>query len=247
MSASESTEHPAMVLEPWQLQPEPLRAALSELEPSGDQEPKRWPLIQAVDAAGHHDALMGLDHAVRVEVAGPLGDHACAYNRQAEVRIRGPVGSAVAEGMRSGAVRVYGGAGHGAGVAIRGGTLAVYGHAGDRCGAGLAGGEIFVRGNVGTAAGVGALGGTIVIGGNAGPGLGAAMSGATIFVRGTVASLAPDVVEAPLRERERLRLGLLLINAAIRGDAKDFRRIIPRAMFQQETNRPRGEIDPSWR
>lgn len=247
MTASEKAEVPDLILEPSQFWTSELVAALADLSYPDDDDPRAAPLVHAIDAAGHHAALMGLDHPIRLEVLGALGDYACAFNRQAVVRIRGKVGNAAADGMSSGAVRIHGRAGHGAGVAMSGGSLAVYGHAGDRCGAGLCGGEIFIRGNVGDEAGVGALRGTIVIGGNAGHGLGDAMSGATVFIRGEVASLAPSVVEAPLRERERLRLGLLLINAAIRGEAKDFRRVVPRDVLQREQSQPRGEIDPSWR
>lgn len=247
MTASESPELPSLTLRPQQFWPIELSQALSDLSyPEADAADKP-PLVHAVDAAGHHGALMGLNHPLRMEVLGPLGDYACAFNRQALVVIRGSVGNGVADGMQSGSVRIYGGAGAGAGVAMAGGTLAIYGHAGDRCGAGMCGGELFVRGNVGSSAGVGAMRGTIVIGGNAGQELGDAVSGASIFIRGKVASLAAGVVEAPLRERERVRLGLLLINASIRGQAKDFRRIVAREVYEHEQSQLRGEIHPSWR
>ena len=110
----------------------------------------------------------------------------------------------------------------------------------------MRGGGNFVRGEVGDAAGVGALGGMIVIGGDAGHYLGVAMSNATVFIRGAATSLAAGVTDAPLRKREQLRLGLLLINASIRGDAKEFRRIVPVAMLEAEANE-RGELNPNWR
>ncbi len=127
-----------------------------------------------------------------------------------------------------------------------GGTLAIYGVAGNRCGAGMRGGGIFVRGDVGDEAGVGALGGMIVIGGDAGERLGDAMNNVTVFIRGSDKSLAEGVTEAPLRKREQLRLGLLLINASIRGDATEFRRVIPQAMLRAEQSQ-RGELVPNWR
>jgi formylmethanofuran dehydrogenase subunit C len=129
---------------------------------------------------------------------------------------------------------------------MTGGTLAIYGSAGARCGAGMRGGGIFVKGDVGDETGIGALGGMIVIGGNAGENLGDAMSNVTVFLRGQAKSLAPGVTEAPLRKREQLRLGLLLINASIRGDAKEFRRIVPQAMLDAE-EASRGELNPNWR
>lgn len=197
-------------------------------------------------SAGQDSVLMRMDHPIRIKMEGPLGDYAFAFNRQADIRMTGAVGNGVAEGMISGAVRVRGDAGFGAGAAMTGGTLAIYGNAGSRCGAAMRGGGIFVRGDVGDEAGVGALGGMIVIGGDAGHNLGDAMSNATVFIRGDAASLAAGVTDAPLRKREQLRLGLLLINASIRGDAKEFRRIVPIAMLEAEANE-RGELNPNWR
>ncbi|NND96881.1 MAG: tributyrin esterase [Pirellulaceae bacterium] len=202
--------------------------------------------VKIVGAAGQHAALMRLNHPVGLQVDGPLGDYAYAFNAETDVRQTGNVGNGVGEGMISGAVRVRGDAGDGAGVAMSGGTLAIYGAAGNRCGAGMRGGGIFVRGNVGDETAVGALGGTIVIGGDAGERLGDAMNNVTIFIRGHAKSLAEGVTEAPLRKREAVRLGLLLINASIRGDAKEFRRIVPNAMLDEEISR-RGEVGPNWR
>ncbi|TWT81883.1 GXGXG motif protein [Planctomycetes bacterium CA13] len=202
--------------------------------------------IQVLGASGQHAAMMRLNHPVRIHVEGHLGDYSFAYNRQADIRLSGNAGHGVAEGMSSGAVRISGNAGAGAGVAMTGGTLAIFGLAGDRCGAGMRSGSIFVRGNVGDEAGVGALGGMIVIGGDAGSRLGDAMNNVTVFIRGNVKSLADGVTEAPLRKREELRLGLLLINASIRGDAKEFRRIVPEAMLRAEATQ-RGEVVPNWR
>jgi glutamate synthase domain-containing protein 3 len=202
--------------------------------------------IDLAGAAGEHSALMRLNHAVRINVDGALGDYAFAFNAQADIRMTSAVGHGVGEGMISGAVRVRGDAGVGAGAGMTGGTLAIYGSAGHRCGAGMRGGGIFVRSNVGDNAGVGSLGGMIVIGGDAGENLGDAISNVIIFIRGDAKSLADGVTEAPLRKREQLRLGLLLINASIRGDAKDFRRIVPEAMLQAEQSQ-RGELQPNWR
>lgn len=205
------------------------------------------PPFHITGAVGREHLLMALDAPVDLVVDGPLGDYAFALNRQAKIRVEGSVGDGVAEGMSSGSVRIRGDAGVGAGVAIRGGTLAIYGAAAANCGAALQGGEVFVRGNVGRGAAAGAVGGTVVIGGDAAEGLGDAMQGTTIFIRGKIASLGRGVREAPLRERERLRLGLLLINAGIRGDVKDFRRIVSQLTLQEEARKPRGEVDPSWR
>ena len=110
----------------------------------------------------------------------------------------------------------------------------------------MRGGGIFVRGDVGDETAIGALGGTIVIGGDAGVNLGDAASNVTIFIRGQAKSLANGGTEAPLRQREQLQLGLLLINASIRGEAKDFRRVVPKAMLEAEQNKT-GELNPNWR
>ena len=221
-----------------------LRQAILSVPASGSDE--KLTQIHVADAGGEDAALMRLSHPVRVHIDGPLGDFAFAFNAESDIRLTGNVGHGVAEGMSSGAVRIRGDAGAGAGAAITGGTLAIYGSAGHRCGAGMRGGGIFVRGDVGDEAGVGALGGIMVIGGDAGERLGDAMNNVTVFIRGRAGSLADGVTEAPLRKREQLRLGLLLINASIRGDAKDFRRIVPEAMLRAENAR-RGELVPNWR
>ncbi len=205
------------------------------------------PNIRLTGVQGRDGLLMGIDVPWVVNVDGPLGDYAFAFNRQASFKVEGTVGDGVAEGMISGAVRVRGDCGVGAGTSMTGGTLAVYGRAGAYCGAAMRGGELFVRGDVGPAAAAGALGGTLVIGGDAGEGLGDSMRHATIFIRGKVLSLGRGVREAPLREREKLRLGLLLINAGIRGEAKDFRRIVSDIALREETKKPRGEVSPSWK
>ncbi len=222
---------------------EQLHQSIHEIPASADEDRVR---LHIIGANGQPAALMRLNHPVKIQVDGPLGDYAFAFNSQADIRITGSVGHGVGEGMRSGAIRVRGNAGVGAGVGMSGGTLAIYGNAGHRCGAGMRGGGIFVRGSVGDETGIGALGGTIVIGGDAGERLGDAMNNVTVFIRGKAKSLAEGVAEAPLRKREEVRLGLLLINASIRGDAKEFRRIVPQVILEMERSR-RGEINPNWR
>jgi len=202
--------------------------------------------VKVTGASGQHNAMMRLKHPVRVQVEGHLGDYAFAMNQDADIRLTGSVRHGAAEGMASGAVRVQGNADVGAGTAMTGGTLAIFGNAGPRCGAAMRSGSIFVRGDVGDEAGIGAIGGTIVIGGNAGHRLGDAVNHVAVFLRGKALSLADGVTEAPLRKREELRLGLLLINASIRGDAKEFRRIVPTALLQAEQAQ-RGEVSPNWR
>ncbi len=227
-----------------ELTPQALYAAIHQVPPAAED--REMPCIQITGAAGQANALMRLNHPIRIHVEGPLGDYACAYNAQSDIRITGAAGNGVAEGIVSGAVRIRGDVGVGVGAAMQGGTVAVYGSAGDRCGAAMQGGGLFVRGDVGDEAGVGALRGMIVIGGNAGENLGDAMNDVTVFIRGRAKSLATGMTEAPLRKREQLRLGLLLINASIRGKATEFRRIVPAAILQAEESE-RGELNPNWR
>lgn len=221
-----------------------LREAIAAVSVSASDE--KLTQVHVTDASGQHHALMRMNHPVRIQVDGPLGDYAFAFCAEADIRMTGSVGNGVAEGLINGAVRIRGDAGVGAGAAMTGGTLAIYGTAGDRCAAAMRGGGVFVRGNVGDQCGVGAIGGMIVIGGDAGERVGDAMSNVTVFIRGKVKSMAAGVVEAPLRKREQLRLGLLLINASIRGDAKEFRRIVPEAMLLAE-EASRREVNPNWR
>lgn len=205
------------------------------------------PLIRIDGARGQANLLMALQSAVRLHVTGPLGDYALSYCSRCDVRVDGSGGHGVAEGLCGGSIRFRGDVGHGAGVAMRSGTLAIYESAGDRVGAAMRGGELFVRGDVGCDAGVGMQAGTMVVGGDAGPGLGEPHGAGVIFLRGRAESLAPGMVEVPLRKRDELRLGVLLINASIRGLAKEFRRVIPEAAWNAEQAQRTGETRPSWR
>ncbi len=221
-----------------------LRSALRSVALADSDE--KLTRVDVYGAAGQDHALMGIRHPVQIKLDGPLGDYALAMNHETIVRTEGDVGIGVGEGMTGGAIRIRGNAGNAAGTAISGGTLAIYGNAGDRLGAAMRGGGIFVRGDVGNDCGYAAVAGTIVIGGDAGEMLGHGMNQVTIFIRGQAKSLAPHMVETPLRKREHLRLGLLLINASIRGDSKDFRRVVSQSVLDAEQAN-RGEINPSWR
>lgn len=204
------------------------------------------PRIEVLGAGGQHNALMRIDHPVKLRVRGSLGDYAFAYNSKAIVKVFGDCGHGVAEGMVGGSVRVRGNAGNGAGTGMTGGTLGIYGAAGDRAGGFMRGGGLFVRGDVGNDVGLGAIAGTIVIGGDAGENLGDPLSNVAVFIRGNAASLADGVTETTLRKKQEVQLGLLLISAGIRGDAKDFRRVVPLAKLEAE-NAARGEVVPNWR
>jgi methylamine---glutamate N-methyltransferase subunit B len=214
---------------------------------SGGPEGANPPLIQIDGAHGQANALMAIQSPVRLHVTGPLGDYALSYCNRCDVRVDGGGGHGVAECLYGGSIRFRGDVGHGAGVGMSAGTLAVYGSAGDRLGAAMRGGEVFARGDVGCDAGVGMQDGTIVIGGDAGHGLGEPRGWGVIFLRGQAESLADGMVEVPLRKRDELRLGMLLINASIRGMAKEFRRVIPESIWRQEQSQITGETRPNWR
>ena len=206
------------------------------------------PLIRIERARGQANALMAIRSAVRLHVIGSLGDYSLSLCSRCDVRIDGDGGHGVAECLEGAVVRVRGNVGHAVGVGMRGGaTIAVYGNAGDRVGAAMLAGELFVRGDVGQDAGVGMRGGTLVVGGNAGPRLGEHRGNGIIYLKGRAESLAEGMVEVPLKKKDELRLGMLLINASIRAEAKDFRRVIPETMWRQEQSKSTGVMRPSWR
>lgn len=227
-----------------ELDQDALRARISDLPVGPDEEDMAR--VEVTGAEGQHATLMRLNHPARIRVRGSLGDYAFAFNSQAVSKVFGDVGHGVGDGMMSGSVRVRGNAGHGAGASMTGGTLGIYGSAGDRAGASMRGGGIFVRGDVGDDVGLGAVAGTIVVGGNAGANLGDPHSNVAVFIRGTAASFTEGVTEAPLRKKQEVQLGLILISAGIRGNANDFRRIVPIAMLEAE-KAARGEVVPNWR
>jgi len=223
-----------------------LREAVEQIPIPPEEDDTPAPLIELTGLAGQHAACMRWSHPLRIRGEGRLGDYAFAWNAGSDFHLVGSAGDGVGEGMIAGVIRVRSNVGCGAGTAMTGGTLAIYGSAGPRCGAAMRGGSVFVRGDVGEDTGAGALGGTIVVGGNAGPRLGDAQNNVTVFLRGSAESLAPGVTEAPLRKREQLRLGLLLMGASIRGSVEDFRRIVPIAKLIAE-EAGEGEVRPNWR
>jgi methylamine---glutamate N-methyltransferase subunit B len=204
------------------------------------------PMIELTGLSGQDGVCSKWNHPVRIRARGDAGNYAFAWCKGIDVHLTGNVGHAVAEGFAAGVIRVTGNAGCAAGLAMNSGVLAIYGDAGPRCGAAMRGGSLFVRGDVGDDTGCYALGGTIVVGGDAGCNLGDSHNNLTLFLRGKAQSLAAGLVEAPLRKREQVKLGLLLMNASIRGSATDFRRIIPLAKLHAEQAN-QGELHPNWR
>jgi methylamine---glutamate N-methyltransferase subunit B len=181
--------------------------------------------IELTDIDQQPGFLAGFDLRLRVLIPTDVGDYALPMCQAGEIRVTGSAGVGFGEGIAGGAIRLHGSAGDGCAVAAKGGTLAVYGDAGHRCAVAMQGGEVFVRGDVGHQAASRALRGTLVIGGDAGHQLGAGMLDVAIYLRGHAASLAPGLEEQPLSKADRLKLGLVLINAGIKGETTDFRRI----------------------
>ncbi|EMI40525.1 dehydrogenase subunit C-like protein [Rhodopirellula sp. SWK7] len=250
-----ATDLPDHTFDLRELHSDELRTAIHAIEVSAPEDKsdsssssfgEEFPLVELSGLSGQKAACMRWSKSVRVRAVGDLGDFAFAWFDGVDVHLEGNVGDGACEGMRRGVVRITGNAGCGLGAAMTGGTLAIYGAAGPRVGAAMRGGSIFVRGDVGDDTGAGALAGTIVVGGDAGANLGDGLNNVTVFLRGNAQSLAPGVIEAPLRKREEVRLGLLLMSASIRGKAADFRRIIPEARWKAE-EAGAGEVRPNWR
>jgi glutamate synthase domain-containing protein 3 len=198
-----------------------LRSRLAEL--AGET---RRVAISGSERAGF---LAGLNTTLRITVQGVVGDFCLAMIQAGEVRIHGAAGAGLGEGMAGGSIRIRGSAGLGCGVAIKGGTLAVYGDVGDHLGVAMQGGEIFVRGDVGAAAGAYGQRGTLVIGGDAGERLAFGAQEVTVYLRGRCPEIGRSLVEKPLTKADQLKLGLVLINAGIKGAPVGFRRIVPMA------------------
>lgn len=197
-------------------------------------EDDRLPTAQLTGVTDEPCLLMGLSGHFRLIVEGAVGHYAVAFNAGPEIRIYGVAGDGVGEGMESGSVRVHGDAGRGVGTAMTGGTLAIYGSVGADAACALRGGSVFIRGSAGPGAASSAIHGTLVIGGKAGAGVGDQMQDTVIFIRGAVESLGRGVVETPVTQGERLRLGLLLLDAGIRGEAADFRRYVSARAAERE-------------
>ena len=180
---------------------------------------------RVLNPRGQHALAVGLDAAVRVEIAGHVGYYCAGMNKRATVVIEGNAGNGVGENMMSGEVRVRGDASAAAGATACGGLLVIDGNAGARCGISLKGADIVVGGNVGHMSAFMAQAGTLTVLGDAGENLGDSIYEAQLFVRGTVASLGADCIEKPMRPHHRVALSSRLGAAGFADiDAGIFRR-----------------------
>jgi methylamine---glutamate N-methyltransferase subunit B len=171
----------------------------------------------------------GLADFRHVTVEGTVGKFAFCGIDNCECTLQGDAGEFCGHSIASGMLVVKGSVGDGAGAMGMGGLIAVYGSAGNRAGVSLRGADLLVRGNVGAQSGLGMRHGALIIGGSAGEQLGHGMRGGAIYLRGEAASLSPEIEEHRLREPDRLKLGLLLLQAGIKsGAGKEFRVYRPR-------------------
>jgi glutamate synthase domain-containing protein 3 len=184
--------------------------------------PKR---LRLYGAHQHHNLLTAVPTLPCI-VEGNVGDYCAAALREADIEIHGSAGTGVGHSLQSGVISVHGNVGPAAGAMAAGGLIIIYGNAGPRCGAGLQGADVVVRGSVDSHAGVCMRDGTLVILGDVGPQAGLGASAGTWFVMGELSGQANSLIEARVKEPDKLRLGLLLLNSGIDANAKDFRKFV---------------------
>ena len=182
-------------------------------------------LWRVLNPRGQHALAVGIDAAIRVEIAGHAGYFCAGMNKGATVVIEGNAGNGVGENMMSGVVRVRGDASATAGATAHGGMLVIEGNAAARCGISMKGVDIVVGGNVGAMSAFMAQAGTLTVLGDAGESLGDSIYEAQLFVRGRVGSLGADCVEKAMEERHLVALAARLEAAGFAGvEAQSFRR-----------------------
>jgi glutamate synthase domain-containing protein 3 len=184
--------------------------------------PKRLRLY----GAHHQHNLLTAVPSLPTIVEGNVGDYCAAALREADIEIHGSTGTGVGHSLQSGVISVHGNVGPAAGAMATGGLIVIHGNAGQRCGAGLQGADIVVKGSVDSHAGVYMRDGTLVILGDVGPQAGLGASAGTWFVMGGLSGQANCLIEARMKEPDKLRLGLLLLNSGIDANAKDFRKYV---------------------
>ena len=197
-----------------------LNHALHEF--NGSEEGATW-LIK--NANGLHNLAVGIDAPLLVDIDGHVGYYCAGMNKYARIIVRGNAGPGVAENMMSGIVRVTGSASQYAGATAHGGLLIIEGNASSRCGISMKGVDIVVHGAVGHMSAFMAQSGRLVICGDAGDALGDSLYEARLYVRGNVAGLGADCVEKTMKDKHKIELDKLLVEAGVSGaDAAEFRR-----------------------
>jgi glutamate synthase domain-containing protein 3 len=160
---------------------------------------------------------------------GNLGDYCLSHFCGTEADVIGNIGHCGAQSIQSGAVIIRGHAGNAVSAYGVSGLVAVYGNAGKRAAVALDGADVLIRGSVGTQAAYAMRSGSLIVGGSAGAELGKNMLGGVIYIRGDVASTASHLQEVKMREPDRMRLGLILLNAGVKSTGREFRVFRPEA------------------
>ena len=187
-----------------------------------ESEPKR---IRLLVADKQHNLLTAIP-SIPITVDGDVGDYCAAALKDADIDILGTAETGVGHSLQSGVISIRKNVGAAAGAMAAGGLIIIHGNAGTRCGAGLQGADIVVEGSVASHAGTFMRDGTLVILGDVGPLAGYGASAGTWFVLGEISGQATCLVESRMKEPDKLRLGLLLLNSGVNANAKDFRKYV---------------------
>jgi glutamate synthase domain-containing protein 3 len=184
--------------------------------------------VHILGATGQAGLASGIAQGIKVSVTGQVGAFFGLLNAGGDLELNGDCGAGCGHSMSAGGILVRGQAGHALAAFARGGFIGVHGSAKDACALALAGADIVVRQSVGARAAERMQSGHLVLGSDAGAELGKDAIGGTIYLRGTAASVSDQLQEVRMRESDAMRLGLLLVRAGIKGNAKDFRVYRPR-------------------
>jgi glutamate synthase domain-containing protein 3 len=183
------------------------------------------PSIQVLHPEARHSLAVALLGPVEIRIEGSVGYYCGGMGDGPHITIAGSAGWGLAECIMGGQVVCRGSAGNGAAASIRGGRVVIHGDAAARAGISLKGGTVLIGGNTGYMSGFMMQKGTIVVCGDAAEGLGDSMYAGEIYVGGRIAGLGNDAVEQPMGEEDVARLGELLEEHALPGDAPRFRKI----------------------
>jgi glutamate synthase domain-containing protein 3 len=183
------------------------------------------PSIRVLHPAARHNLAVALLRPVEIQIEGSVGYYCGGMGDGPRITISGSAGWGLAECIMRGQVTCRGSAGNGAAASIRGGCVVIHGNAAARAAISLKGGTVLIGGNTGYMTGFMMQKGTIVVCGDAAEGLGDSMYAGEIYVGGRIAGLGNDAVEQPMTAEDVTRLGGLLEEYELPGDARQFRKI----------------------
>jgi len=181
--------------------------------------------IRVLHPEARHNLAVALLVPVEIRIEGSVGYYCGGMGDGPRITIAGSAGWGLAECIMAGQVICRGSAGNGAAASIRGGTVVIHGNAAARAGISLKGGTVLIGGSTGYMTGFMMQKGTIVVCGDAAEGLGDSMYAGQIYVGGRLAGLGNDAVEQPMGGEDVARLGELLEEHALPGEARKFRKI----------------------